>query len=76
MRITIKVAKIAPDGYRAWCPALPGCAVWGLTRTEALRRIQEAVDGYVDHIDITLPRELASRLGDETTCDAADLHAA
>lgn len=36
------------DGiFVAECPSLPGCVSQGTTRTEALRNIREAIEGYV-----------------------------
>lgn len=37
------------DGYIvAECPALPGCVSQGKTREEALRNIQEAIEGIIE----------------------------
>ena len=37
------------DGrWSAWIEALPGCAVWGYTREEALEAIQDAAEAYVE----------------------------
>ena len=37
------------DGYIvAECPALPGCVSQGKTRDEALKNIQEAIEGIID----------------------------
>jgi len=37
------------DGrWSAWIEALPGCAVWGYTKEEALRAIQDAAEAYLD----------------------------
>jgi antitoxin HicB len=36
------------DGtFVAECPSLPGCVSQGSTRGEALRNIQEAIEGYL-----------------------------
>ncbi|RMF12742.1 MAG: type II toxin-antitoxin system HicB family antitoxin [Candidatus Dadabacteria bacterium] len=36
------------DGiFVAECPALPGCIAQGETRDEALRNIQDAIEGYL-----------------------------
>ncbi len=36
------------DGvFVAECPSLPGCISQGRTRAEALKNIQEAIEGYV-----------------------------
>jgi predicted RNase H-like HicB family nuclease len=37
------------DGYVvAECPALPGCVSQGKTREEALKNIQEAIEGIIE----------------------------
>lgn len=36
--------------FHASCPALTGCHSWGHTREEALTRIQEAVELYIDDL--------------------------
>lgn len=37
------------DGrWSAWIEALPGCAVWGYTKEEALKAIQDAAEAYLD----------------------------
>ena len=37
------------DGrWSAWVESLPGCAVWGNTRDEALAALEDAVDAYVE----------------------------
>ena len=38
-----------PDGrWTAEIPALPGCVTWGNTREEALGRIKEAIELYLE----------------------------
>lgn len=36
------------DEYVARVPALPGCATHGRTRSEAMERVREAVEGYLE----------------------------
>jgi len=38
------------EGYHASCPALKGCHTWGHTYEEALTRIKEAVELYVEDL--------------------------
>ena len=59
MRMTVKITRISSGAYRAWCPALPGCVVWGASRTEAQEKIEKAVWGYLASLNVALPRELA-----------------
>ncbi len=36
------------DGrWSAWIHALPGCAVWGYTREEALEALKDAAEAYL-----------------------------
>lgn len=57
MKILIKTARQANGAYRAWCPALPGCAVRAETRGRAQSKIGDAVVGYLASMDVALPRE-------------------
>jgi predicted RNase H-like HicB family nuclease len=59
MKIMFKIMELCDGTYHAWCPALPGCVVYGVSRSEAGSRIQQAIDGYMEHLDVALPRELA-----------------
>ena len=37
------------DGrWSAWVEALPGCAVWGYTREEALEAIKDTAQAYIE----------------------------
>jgi predicted RNase H-like HicB family nuclease len=37
------------DGrWSAWIEALPGCAVWGYTKEEALEALQDAAQAYIE----------------------------
>lgn len=36
--------------YHAWCPALKGCHTWGYSEQEALARLGEAVELYLDDL--------------------------
>jgi antitoxin HicB len=39
------------DGiFVAQVPALPGCISQGATRTEALKNVQEAIEGYLESL--------------------------
>jgi len=37
-------------GFHAFCPALRGCHTWGHTHEEALARIREAVELYIEDL--------------------------
>jgi predicted RNase H-like HicB family nuclease len=62
MNLTIRIAKQIGCAYRAWCPALPGCEVYGETLTEARSKIQDAIRGYASNLEQVLPRELGRLL--------------
>ena len=37
------------DGrWSAWIEALPGCAVWGYTKEEAIEAIKDAAQAYIE----------------------------
>jgi len=59
MKLAIRITRGIDGSYRAFCPALPGCVVWGTSLKEAKEKIDSAVSGYVASLDSTLPRELA-----------------
>jgi predicted RNase H-like HicB family nuclease len=58
MNLAIHIAKKAESAYRAWCPSLPGCMVYGQSREEARGKIRDAVRGYLASLEVSLPREL------------------
>lgn len=42
------IIKVDEDGmYIAECPSLPGCFSQGKSREEALKNIQDAIEGYL-----------------------------
>jgi predicted RNase H-like HicB family nuclease len=65
MMLTIRISRYLSSGFRARCPALPGCSAFGRSRAEARGRIEDAVRGYLARLETTLPRELSrlARLG-------------
>jgi len=58
MRLAIRITRGIDGSYRASCPALPGCVVWGMSLKEAKEKVDSAVSGYVASMESTLPREL------------------
>ncbi|MHC4984156.1 MAG: type II toxin-antitoxin system HicB family antitoxin [Planctomycetota bacterium] len=59
MELLIRLARGTDGSYRAWCPALPGCAVSADSRAEARIKIANAVRSYLTRLDAVLPKELA-----------------
>ncbi len=39
------------EGYTVRVPALPGCITYGRTREEALSRIKEAIEGFIEGLE-------------------------
>ena len=62
MRLVTRIVRQPNGGYRAWCPALPGCVVMAASRAEAEAQIARAIEGYIASMDVALPRELGRRL--------------
>lgn len=62
MTLAIHIMRKTESAYRAWCPSLPGCAVYGQSREEARDKIREAVRGYLASLEVALPRELGRLL--------------
>jgi predicted RNase H-like HicB family nuclease len=58
MRIAVEIGRSEHGGYRAWCPALPGCTVLGQSRKDAADRINEAIRGYLASLNVALPSEV------------------
>ena len=59
MNIVIRISGPRLDGvFRACCPALPGCVVFGGSVREVRVRIRQAMQGYMEHMSVALPREL------------------
>ncbi len=45
------VMELDEDGtYVVECPTLPGCVSQGETRTEAIRNIKDAIEGYLESL--------------------------
>jgi predicted RNase H-like HicB family nuclease len=70
MNLVVHIAKKCGCSYRAWCPSLPGCTVYGQSLEEARGKIREAVHGYLASLEVALPRELGHLLRVEQTVSA------
>lgn len=66
MNLAIKLEHRIDGTYRACCPALPGCSVWGQSKEDAHVKIDLAVRGYLASLDVCLPRELGKAMAMET----------
>ncbi len=53
MRIKIILEPSEEGGYTAIVPSLPGCISEGNTRDEALKNIKEAVELYLEPVELT-----------------------
>lgn len=60
MKMVLKTTRVTNGSYRAWCPALPGCVVWGASNEEALCLLEEAARGYLSSLNVALPKDLFS----------------
>ncbi len=66
MNIVVRITRVSPGCYRAWCPALPGCTVSADSPAQAHKKIALAVHGYVENMETTLLRELTARWRQES----------
>ena len=46
--IPVELEEEEDGRWSAWVKALPGCAVWGYTRDEALQALKEAAQAYIE----------------------------
>jgi len=51
-RFKVILEKNDSNGYTVTVPALPGCVTQGKNKDEALERIQEAIQGYLEALEI------------------------
>ena len=58
MNLAIHISRKLGSAYRASCPSLPGCQVYGSSPEEARDKIRQAVRGYLSSLEVALPREL------------------
>lgn len=50
MRYRITIDQDEDGVYVAQCPSLPGCVSQGATRAEAVKNIQDAMQGYLESL--------------------------
>lgn len=55
MKIVVHMETRKNGGYRAWCPALPGCQVLAASADEASRKIEIAIRSYLASLNVALP---------------------
>jgi len=58
MKLCIRIFSNDRGGYTAVCPSLPGCVSKGSTRSEAERRLDEAIRGYIAAVSNFVPENL------------------
>lgn len=58
MKFSIRLKGDAEQGYRAWCPGLPGCRVHASSEEEAVQNLRQAVSGYLASMDVTVPADV------------------
>ena len=51
MKLAVKIVADLGDTFRAWCPALPCCVVWGASREEAKRELKREIQDYLDMLN-------------------------
>ncbi len=51
MKFRIHIEQDEDGMFVATCPSLPGCVSQGPTRDEAMKNIQEAIEGYVESLE-------------------------
>ena len=50
MKYRIHIAQDEDGMFIAECPSLPGCISQGVTRSDAIVNIQEAIEGYLESL--------------------------
>ncbi len=58
MKLAIRTTRQSEDKFKAWCPALPGCAAYGRTLDEAVKKLEQAIFGYLASLDAVVPDRL------------------
>jgi len=48
IRFHLEVEQEEDGRWSTWVEALPGCAVWGYTKEEALEALHEAAQAYIE----------------------------
>ena len=46
--LPVEIEEEADGRWSAEVPALPGCAVWGYTKEEALKAIKDGAQAYIE----------------------------
>jgi predicted RNase H-like HicB family nuclease len=58
MKLCIRVKKSVTGEYVAQCPSLPGCISRGSSPTEAQKRLDEAIRGYIAAVSDFVPERV------------------
>lgn len=62
MKMVIKISRETEERFRAWCPSLPGCSVQARSHEEALKKLNQAVTGYLASLDAIVPDKMEHKL--------------
>lgn len=55
MKLVMKITRESADRYRAACPSLPGCVVFGTDPQEAQEKLAQAARSYLASLDAEMP---------------------
>ena len=55
MKLRVVLERSEDGGFTVYVPSLPGCVSEGNTREEALAKIQEAIDLYLESVEDDQP---------------------
>lgn len=58
MKIVIKIRREPSGKFRAWCPSLPGCAVFGETADDVRHKMDHALRAYLCSLNAAVPGRL------------------
>ena len=62
MKVCIHISADGQGGYKAVCPALPGCATKAQTRQQAHEKMCDMIKGYLAAVSDFVPEKLEPEL--------------
>ena len=66
MIFSIHIQQTKQNVYRADCPSLPGCSVFGPSVDKAQQKMGEAIIWYLAGLNVAPPEELELQVTDNT----------